>query len=592
MTQPKATNRHGVKPQTEDGSVREHVLLTVLGTDPQPACYVLDDLQAEATMAPIALVELLPEEECPDRVLALCTPEARRDSLPLLEQSLAARCPAEAVDVPRGETQEETSAFVTTLARCVPKDVDLTVDVTHGYRHFAFLMYVAVLYLAPLRGVRIRRACYGMLNRMPEPSPFLDLGPLLDLPRWVHALKVLDETGSALPLARLLDSGSASGPAKTIARDLGRLSEAYLSGLPLELGRQAQIVRQCHPKPLRKLLRNAHRVPLADDLVGRLDEILRGFDPAGSLPSGPGWKGNVAASKGELRRQARVIDDLLQRELFATALGLMNEWTVSWVAWVRGKGEEWLDYRKVRTSAAALLGAMCAAQKSELRHLLTEDLCRLGSFWGQLGELRNGYAHHGMRPQVLVGDTETDKKRRRIITYWEGTLRSLPNFSLLDLPRGRILVSPIGLRPGVLFSALQAFRVAADGRDPASCLVICSRETEVMIAEALRQAGYGGDFEPLVVEDPLGGGAGEIERLGTAARAHLFGATEVCVNVTGGTTLMGLIAEQLATEARKLASPVRRFGLIDRRPPDEQLADPYLAGEPFWLDPGEAGNVS
>ena len=420
MTQPKATNRHGVKPQTVDGSVREHVLLTVLGTDPQPACYVLDDLQAEATMAPIALVELLPEEECPDRVLALCTPEARRDSLPLLEQSLAARCPAAAVDVPRGETQEETSAFVTTLARCVPKDVDLTVDVTHGYRHFAFLMYVAVLYLAPLRGVKIRRACYGMLNRMPEPSPFLDLGPLLDLPRWVHALKVLDETGSALPLARLLDSGSASGPAKTIARDLGRLSEAYLSGLPLELGRQAQIVRQCHPKPLRKLLRNAHRVPLADDLVGRLDEILRGFDPAGSLPSGPGWKGNVAASESELRRQARVIDDLLQRELFATALGLMNEWTVSWVAWVRGKGEEWLDYRKVRTSAAALLGAMCAAQKSELRHLLTEDLCRLGSFWGQLGELRNGYAHHGMRPQVLVGDTETDKKRRRIITYWEG----------------------------------------------------------------------------------------------------------------------------------------------------------------------------
>ena len=189
-----------MKSQTEDGSVCEHVLLTVLGTHPESACYVLDGLHAEAAMAPIALVELLPEEERPDRVLALCTPEARRDSWPLLERSLAARCPVEAVDVPRGETQDDTSAFVRTLARSVPKDVDLTVDVTHGYRHFAFLMYIAVLYLAALHGVRIRRACYGMLSRKPKLSPFLDLRPLLDLPRWVHALEVLDETGSALPM--------------------------------------------------------------------------------------------------------------------------------------------------------------------------------------------------------------------------------------------------------------------------------------------------------------------------------------------------------------------------------------------------------
>lgn len=47
---------------------------------------------------------------------------------------------------------------------------------------------------------------------------------------------------------------------------------------------------------------------------------------------------------------------------------------------------------------------------------------------------------------------------------------------------------------------------------------------------------------------------------------------------------MGLAAEALASTARRLARPVRRFGLIDRRPPDQQMDDPYQTGEPFWLD--------
>ena len=62
-------------------------------------------------------------------------------------------------------------------------------------------------------------------------------------------------------------------------------------------------------------------------------------------------------------------------------------------------------------------------------------------------------------------------------------------------------------------------------------------------------------------------------------------AEEVLVNVTGGTTLMGLAAEALANAARDLARPaVRRFGPADRRPPAEPDADPYRVGEPFWLD--------
>ena len=112
-----------------------------------------------------------------------------------------------------------------------------------------------------------------------------------------------------------------------------------------------------------------------------------------------------------------------------------------------------------------------------------------------------------------------------------------------------------------------------------------------MVAEALDRAGYAGAVETLVIEDAFGGGREEIERLVRAARPHFIGAEDVLVNVTGGTTLMGLAAEALATAARDLACPVRRFGLIDRRPPTEQDERPYQTGEPFWIDAAEEGDV-
>jgi hypothetical protein len=47
---------------------------------------------------------------------------------------------------------------------------------------------------------------------------------------------------------------------------------------------------------------------------------------------------------------------------------------------------------------------------------------------------------------------------------------------------------------------------------------------------------------------------------------------------------MGVVAEDLAQEARKLARPARRFALIDRRDPEEQRRDPFVEGDILWLD--------
>ena len=67
----------GRRPDLErEHPAREHVLLTVLGLAPRPARYVLGDREAEARLAPVALLDLLPPADRPGRVVAFCTPEA------------------------------------------------------------------------------------------------------------------------------------------------------------------------------------------------------------------------------------------------------------------------------------------------------------------------------------------------------------------------------------------------------------------------------------------------------------------------------------------------------------------------------------
>ena len=562
----------------------EHVLLTVLGTNPQRARYALEERQIDAQLAPIALYNLLPEVRRPDRVLALCTTEARKDSWLSLNEELGDRC--QPVEIVAGDTQEDVNRFLATVTSNIPERVDLTVDVTHGFRHFSFLTYVAVLYLAALHGVRIRGAYYGMLNKHPKLSPFLDLRPLLDLPSWIHALEVLRDSGSTEPMARILRDGPDSQAARGSARDLAAVSEAYLSGLPLELGQQASNIRKYRLRSLRRLLGDSHRLPLADKLIERLDEILEPLALT-SPPAGPGWKNQIRTSKTELQRQARIIDSLRDRGGFATALRLMREWVVSWVIWRTAPEDDWLN-RSVRHDAETLLHAIKEIRNTEEHGVLTDAQRRVGGFWDALAEVRNAYAHHGMRGDDLVRDRSIKATRDRVVRVWEETLRECPCFdlSLSDSFQGRILVSPIGMRPGVLFSALQACRTCGDREDPALCLIICSPETQGRIAEALRYAKYVGKMEPVLLEDAFGGGSETISRLAHSTRRHFIGATEVLVNITGGTTMMGLAAEKLAAAARSLACPVRRFGLIDRRPPEHQEVDPYQAGEPFWLDAG------
>jgi hypothetical protein len=104
-----------------------------------------------------------------------------------------------------------------------------------------------------------------------------------------------------------------------------------------------------------------------------------------------------------------------------------------------------------------------------------------------------------------------------------------------------------------------------------------------MIDEAVQRARFPETTCRVLVNDPHGG-FDELDRVRSEAGEFLLEADCIVANLTGGTTLMGLMVQQLVEAGSRFSRPYRRFALIDRRPPTEQDAEPWVQSDFSWLD--------
>jgi len=584
------------------GSRDNHILLTGLGVvreTPRKIRYALGNRTEAAELAPLALLRLLDEIDRPARVLVMVTKGARETTWPFFRDRVeqAIGVPAENVEIPDGRNAEEVRTIVEAVAARIPEAAGLTLDVTQGFRHFPFLLYAISVYLQSLRGIRIRGAYYGMLEGTTEDEvkPIINLQPLLELPEWFYAVRVFNETGATSAIARLARHFAAqlreqaagqgndlaqhrrASHAEQIAEGLDRVGFASAAGLPLELGKASTLLLATQSRTPDSL---ASSLPLGREIWQRLAATIEPF----CFPAPPSWSGKwkrkVDLNGPELDRQAVLIDRLFKHNHLPAAIGLLEEWVVSWVILHQLREDErseWLNFREVRRKASQSLGALAAYTSREGREASGAQR-EWGSFWNQLSDLRNAVHHHGMRedswesrPQTLV----------EVLNFWQRVRSGESQFPEFGGGGGRLLISPQGSRPGVLYSALKA-------RESDRCLVVCSPQSSASVEEAADRATFTGKIDKLVVRDAFSG-FGEISDLLKTARAALLQADKITANVTGGTTLMGIIVQRLVEEAQKLDRPVLRLALIDRRPPAAQESAPYVASEVCWLDKEQGG---
>jgi hypothetical protein len=272
----------------------------------------------------------------------------------------------------------------------------------------------------------------------------------------------------------------------------------------------------------------------------------------------------------------RVIHFCIASQAYDRALLLLREWIVNRCLLADGKCAEWLDYHRARKPTEAALNSIAERIKAD-PGVVAPAQTELSSIWQRIASLRNQMAHAGMCSEEIHPGSERVRIEKMI---GDCELRLQDDGNWLTGPSApvrTILVTPLGLSPGVLYTALVA--------SPAELvLVLSSREGALQIAEVCERAGFDSSrIRAEIVEDPHRCFQ-DAAQLVLNIRPLLLAAGEVTINITGGTTALQYLVEKVGREAERLGIGVRRIALVDARPYAEQKENPYVAGDVVVLD--------
>jgi len=533
----------------------------------------------KSRFAPAALAKLHPDLQNA-RVLVLLTKEARRKWLVDLKQEFARvgipKNDVKAVGIPLGRTVEEIRDTFLAIARKIRDDEQIYLDVTFSLRHLPFIYLAALTYLTAYRSVNVMGIYYGAYElRREEVAPILDVTELFRLIQWYHALQTAVEDANLTTLAKslrrdvaaLMRSGGTERAISKAKDKAERLAEEVANGLPLGIGRAAAELLAA----TRGLEDAAEPGLLAlERLRGRLEKLAYPEDQA-----------DDELSERELKRQLEVAKWYLDQNRLPTAMLLLREWLVN-LTILRLQGpNRWLEEEE-RLQAEAYLNGL--ARRFEL-HLPVGAEANVARTWQAIRARRNRLAHAGMSLKDQGRTTRKDVEK--LLSDCQELLRDAAAFRATVTPES-ILISPLGLSPGVLYTLLSRLRPP-----PPRLIVITSAEGRRRLHEALDHAEVRPELLVRELADPhTGYGQAKELLVDKDLLTWLSNAKELIVNLAGGTTVMQYVVERVAGEARRLGIRVRRVATIDRRTPEEQRGDPYVLGELIKLDveAGERGD--
>lgn len=556
-----------------------HLLLTSLGILAKNATYELDGRKYSSELAPLALYHLLPEKERFEKAVVLCTDKAKEITFPILEAKLPIEC--NVVGIPDGESKIDLQEIIHRILKVVPAKCKMTLDLTHGFRSIPFLFFASSLYLSALKDVKIQKAWYGRLEkRNPDgESPFVDLSILLEMVEWSLAVQSFKEMRNPQALADKLKDVSEKLDQdciykrnfKSLVSKAEGFSQLFGAGLPLELGKESHLLREKTSELIANDLSNT-AIPLAQDLLEEVALAAKPFEYSLDFNVRHQWKKNVPLSMEEIHRQERLIDSYFRAGYYNNAIGLMRELIVSRVLMIHFPlGGDWLNFKKRRRPIEQKLGSlMHFSQAQESKDLLDEKKKILAGCWSKIIETRNDLHHHGMDQD----DVRIERRVRTLRMTWDTLKTNLDDDRFWDTSfgggAGRLLISPLGLFPGFLYTALQE-------AESDVCLVVASKESKDNLDTIKKRSGYRG----LIVEKIMDAHYGypEIKDLLVNSRNVILKADKIECNLTGGTTAIQYAVIQLADMATRLGKDVSWIAAVDGRSQEEQEAEPYLLGK-------------
>ncbi len=452
-------------------------------------------------------------------------------------------------------------------------DIRITLDITFGFRSQPLLYFAALAFLKELQGAEVEHVVYAhRKDPARDEYEIVELTPAYEMIDWAYAVRTFVDSGDTGYLARILDRRvqmlrARGEPFKTvddIRKCLSGFSNLVGAALPIELGNAAKSL-------LDKLDRRREELREAK-IFWRLIDSLTEVGEQLSCSLLARNKATIPLTREVIEHQIRVTEWALSHNQIANVVAILREAAINLIL-LRRSSERWLD-RSEREEAAYLLSSMERMMKrGDLRDRLTDFQQEFLAAFVRIRDHRNRMAHCGFT-ENRVSLTGLDDDIRNFV---EVLRRGLDELQLPQQGTAHILVSPLGLSIGSLYTALLATQ-------PDHLIALVTKKSRGSLKSVLEAASFPeSETTVLDVKDPHAGFE-EIPSLVSRAEDTIISARVVIGNITGGTTMMSEAVRAILEMARSYAVQTKTYAMVDRRPLEEQKRNPFVKGEAFQIN--------
>jgi len=143
------------------------------------------------------------------------------------------------IRIPIGKTETEIWEIFSAMVDNIPKQSEVAIDVTHGFRIQPMIALASILYLKALKDIRIKHILYGAYEAkdVNNVTPTFDLKPFTDIVEWSNALLEFSNNANMKGLSPLLKAihknsnlnknENKSRQLEGAGNDLGKLADSF-----------------------------------------------------------------------------------------------------------------------------------------------------------------------------------------------------------------------------------------------------------------------------------------------------------------------------------------------------------------------------
>ena len=572
---------------SDESNKRPHYLLTAIGTRPVYATYSLSGKTKKGNFSTPALIKLLTKK--PTKIFLLLTEGAKKQKESFKKDVNDDKIEISEIDIPDGINKNEIKEILQKILENIPKNCDLTIDITNGLRHFPFLLFTSALYLQSLKKINIKGVYYGALDLKDKVTgvvPFVDISVILEMVEWFYAARLFAEEKNAKMLHDMIKKSIQNTtadvvPTENLNSKINDFNLFYSTNFTLSLGSATKsFVDQFKKKGnILETTTNSETIPLLYELMEYISESIKQFKLNDNISTHGNWKSKYPLTIEELKRQISIIDSYVESSHYINAIELMREWVVSRCILSKNeKVDKWLT-KETRRDVEQQLGSINWQNE---KNILQKDKKELAELWNDLTKMRNSIAHCEMNEENIEKDLKKKiydvwskiKYKKEINKFWNPYIIS---------SGGKLLVTPVGMSKGLLYTALSKI-------SPDVCIIITSNDAESGVEEAIKKASYDNkNIKKIIMDDPFAG-VTEIKHIKSnfltseyseyrELRELIQDAEEIVVNLTGGTTMMQILVDYISKVANEMGKNIKKVITIDRRDVTEQKKEPFMVGE-------------